>query len=180
MSDVLPPPPPPRGDSGCWKWGAIACGGGCALVVIVIVLIAVLAGPRIKKFAGSMMQIGQETITCQTEMTSLWNTIEQYHREKNKYPDKLDQLVPNYVASKAGLKFSLKPDGAEFTYHKPSKDAAPTDVVLEYKLSFTGPDGKIVPVPMRLMKNGQPEPNSFNYQYQNTGPGSAPSGSEPK
>ena len=154
MSDVLPPPPPPRGDSGCWKWGAIACGGGCALAVIAIILVIVLAGPSMKKLVGSAMQFGQDAQYCQTEMTALWQKVEKYHTDKGKYPDKLEQLVPNYVADKSGLKLSTKPTGPDFTYHKPAKDAQPTDIVLEYSLSIDSPDGQKVNIPVRMMKNG--------------------------
>lgn len=166
MSDVLPPPPPPRGDSGCWKWGAIACGGGCALLAIIIIVIIVTAGPAIKKFAGSAMQFGQDANYCQIEMTSLWQKIEKYHTDKGKYPDKLEQLVPTYVPDKSGLKLSSKPLGPDFTYHKPGKDAQPTDVVLEYTLSMASPDGQTVQFPVRLMKNGQIESRNYNYRTQ--------------
>ena len=167
MSDVLPPPPPPRGDSGCWKWGTIACGGGCALMAIVVILIIVLAGPSIKKFAGSAMQFGQDAQYCQTEMTALWQKVEQYHTDKSKYPDKLEQLIPKYVPDKSGLKLTTKPNGPAFTYHKPAKDSQSTDVVLEYTLTMTAPDGQVVQFPVRFMKNGQIENSGrINYQYQ--------------
>jgi hypothetical protein len=176
MSDVLPPPPPPRGDSGCWKWGAIACGGGCALATLVIVLTIIFAGPTIKKTFNTAFKLSQETMQCQTEITSLWRKVELYHSDKGAYPDKLGQLVPKYVPGKSDLKFSAKPEGPEFTYHKPTKNGAPTDIVLEYELTITAPDGKTIPFPIRIMKNGQLEANSFNFQYQNQPGGTFPTG----
>src|SRR5436309_31193 len=150
MSDVLPPPPPPRGDSGCWKWGAIACGGGCVLLVIAVIVMIVFAGPSIKKIFGSAVQLSQDAQNCQIEMSALWQKIEKFHADKGKYPDKLEQLVPKYVPDKSGLKLSTKPTGPEYTYHKPTKDAQPTDVVLEYNLAMASPDGQTVAFPVRL------------------------------
>lgn len=134
MSDVLPPPPPPRGNSGAWKWVAIACGGCCLGAVVLFAVLGVLGYNKLGGvFRGSFKAAG-ELRQCQIEMPRVWKAIQQYHKEKGAYPDSLSELVPNYITNVGELKLSLRPDGPEFTYHKPTDSTPDSDPMLEYTI----------------------------------------------
>src|SRR5205085_7332179 len=136
MSDVLPPPPPPRGSDGCWKWGAITCGIGCSLAVIAVVVGGYLfmKSPIMK----NVMEVAQNSQVEAQEIKAVWKKVDQYHKDKGKYPDKLEALVPNYL-TKDQLHFSKEPNGPEWIYHKPPPDSDDSFILLEYKMTFNIP-----------------------------------------
>src|ERR1051325_11272902 len=107
MSDILPPPPPPRSSDGCWKWGAITCGVGCSLAVVAIVVLVVvfMRSPIVK----NVMRSAENAQYVNDEMKAVWKKLDQYHKDKGKYPDKLAALVPTYLPE-ASLHFSREPN----------------------------------------------------------------------
>lgn len=152
-----PPPPPPRNDSGCWKWGAIGCGSGCLLLVILIAVIG-YSGRGLWKQAINM---GMETAQAQQEMKTLWTHVDRYHKDKGKYPDKLEDLVPNYVASEKNLHLSVHPEGPQFGYIKPGPNSAPDDVMLTYEMTIQIQDTTTT-MQLQWTKNGQYKQSQSN------------------
>jgi len=152
MSTYVPPPPPPpmpqRSNDSCFKWGALGCGGCLVLAVLFGVFIWFTAG----KFIGGAMK---DSMQVSKDMHNLRQQIMKYKDDNGKYPDKLEDLVPRYVTSPSRLKLSTHPEGPEYTYHKPGPDAQPDDVLLEYNLTVSAPDGEKVEVPVRMQINGR-------------------------
>jgi len=153
MSDVLPPAPS-SGGGGCWKWGALSCGIGCGVLVLVTAVLLLIAWPRIKEGVSAASQAAQDIAAVKVQMDHVREALLRYDKEKGKYPDKLAALVPKYLA-KADLHFSQDPKGPEFIYYKPRPNAEPTDVVLEYKLPVKSARGARVEMPVRMMMNGE-------------------------
>lgn len=152
MSAYIPPPPStayglPRQNSSCFKWGAAGCGGCLVLFLIAAYLIYRAAGP----FIGSTIR---DSAAVTRDMMLLREHINRYKADTGKYPDKLTDLVPKYVASPAGLKLTTHPEGPDFTYYKPGPDAQPTDPLLGYTLTITTPDGEKMEMPITLLING--------------------------
>lgn len=169
MSDVLPPPPPPRSSDGCWKWGAITCGVGCAVLVLVVVVggYFLMKSPLVKNIREGAENAKYAT----TEMKEVWTQVDKFHKDKNKYPDKLENLVPNYL-TKDQLHFSRQPTGPEWTYHKPPPDSDSSFIILEYKVDFRMPVAPGQPSPtwnLTITKDGVQEMQS-NTTYNSTGP----------
>ena len=175
MSTYVPPPPPPpsygqqRSSDSCFKWGALSCGGCIVLLVLAGVFIWFTAG----KFIGGAMK---DSMQVAIDMTMLRRQIMKYKEDTGKYPDKLDDLVPKYVASTSALKLSTHPEGPEYTYHKPGPNAEPDEVLLEYKLTVTTPDGEKVEVPVRMLINGQTRQGSTKVTPGGRRSGFSPSG----
>src|SRR5207249_4940255 len=69
------------------------------------------------------------------------------------YPAALAQLVPQYVVSPERLRPASKPNGPEFTYHRPGADATSTFVVLEYSVPIEFV--KREPARFQMQLNGQ-------------------------
>ena len=169
MSDVLPPPPPPRSSDSCWKWGAITCGIGCSLAVIAVVVggFLFMKSPIMK----SIVDVAQNADIAKKELQRVWTKVDQYHKDKGKYPDKLDALVPNYL-TKDDLHFSKEPNGPEWTYHKPPADSDDSFPMLEYKLTFNFPTAQGQPTPtinILITKGGEATSQS-NSSYSTRGP----------
>ena len=155
MSDVLPPPPPSRNSNdGCWKWGAISCAVGCGFLTLIIIIGIIAAGPAFKNIMGTAVKVGQEAELAEAELQNVWRQVDKYHKDKGKYPDKLEQLVPNYLPSEASLRFSRKPNGPMFTYYKPDKDTPGSATMLEYMLNFTVMD-QTTQFPVQIHKDGE-------------------------
>lgn len=167
MSDVIPPSPPARGGNSCWKWGAVTCAIGCGALAILGIVVIVVLGPTIKSFFASAQQWGLQAQQCEKEMQRVWTAVERFHQDKGRYPDKLEGLVPNYLPSESSLRFSGKPDGPAFTYHKPDKDTPPSTIVLEYHgLTMMIPGRPPVPIPLRMRKDGTLDQSSFQFEAQ--------------
>ena len=169
MSDVLPPPPPPRSSDGCWKWGAITCGVGCAVLVLAVVV----GGYFFTKssFFKSIKEVGENAKYATQEMKAVWTQVDKFHKDKNKYPEKLADLVPTYL-TKDQLHYSKLPNGPEWTYHKPPPDSDESFIMLEYKLDFEFPtaNGQAKPTwDLTVSKNGEVQMQT-NTTYKSSGP----------
>jgi len=159
MSNVMPPPPPSGGNS-CWKVGGITCGVGCLLLVIAGIVFSVFLGPRVKKAISAGVTASQQMVECQQQMLRVGKAITEYHRDKGKYPAKLDDLVPAYVPSKASLCWTQDATKAPFTYHRPAETDPGTSTMLEYRFKMVIGEVEQT-MPLRIRKDGTAEtPNS--------------------
>ncbi|MGC8667851.1 MAG: hypothetical protein ACP5VE_07060 [Chthonomonadales bacterium] len=174
MSDIVPPAPS-GGGGGCWKWGALSCGIGCALVVVVFAVLVIVMWPRIKTAFGAASRMAQDVSALQYEMGRVNDALHRYHQKTGKYPDKLDALAPKYL-TKADLHFSHDPSGPEFTYYKPRQNAQPTDVVLEYKLVTQQPGNVRTEMAVRMRLNGQVATEFATHAERELSPEAAPAG----
>jgi len=144
MSTYVPPPPPAAPKSNAWaKWILGGC-GGCLIVVIII------SYGMFKMFGAA---IG-DSVTLHLQMQQTLKDINRYKQDTGKYPDKLEDLVPKYVASEQDLKLSSKPEGPKFTYFKPGKDSKSDDVILQYDLVVKAGD-QTVTVPIQFLIDGR-------------------------
>jgi hypothetical protein len=166
VSDVLPPPPPPRSSSdGCWKWGAITCGGlGCLGVIAIVAMVAfVMRSPEFKKMMSTM----QKATVVQRDMVTVKRALDQYKADKGKYPAKLKELVPKYLPNEGSLHLSEEPTGPEFVYTQPPKDAPASAIILQYDLPSPVPTAGAPPWTIRMRLDGQVE--GMEYQYERGG-----------
>lgn len=154
MSDVLPPAPPSGGGGGCWKWGAISCGTGCAVLLLVTAVLVIVTWPRLQKAFHTAARASEQAAALQYQMRRITDALNRYHQKTGKYPAKLDALVPEYLA-KADLRFGSGPDASGFTYYKPGPNAKGTDVVLEHTLVLEGMNGTRTEMLVRARLNSE-------------------------
>jgi len=122
-------------------------------LTLIVIVFMVIYGPTVRDLISRTTKAFEQAQVCQNEMQTVWMAVEEFHREKGKYPDKLESLVPRYLADESKLRCSQHPQGARFIYHKPQKDAPSTTIVLEYSVPVSLPN--MSAIPLRLMKNGQ-------------------------
>ncbi len=156
MSSYVPPPPPAppagRGGDSCFKWGGIACGGGCLLILLACVGIYFMLGDKGRSF---LVGTTRDSVQVSVEIHELFKQVNRYKKDTGKFPDKLQDLVPGYVASPSRLKLSTHPEGPPFKYFKPGPNAKPEDVLLEYDINVKTPDDKSVEVPVMMQIDGR-------------------------
>lgn len=151
MSEVLPPAPPPRAGGDPWKWAAITCGGlGCLVVVGLIALfVIVLNSPQTRQF---LTAIGNADRVAR-DMGIVGKAIDQYAKDKKRYPAKLTDLIPNYLPDTQSLRSSVDPNGPPFLYTPPPKNAPSDTVLLQYNLPPPLPGA--APGTIKLLKDGR-------------------------
>jgi hypothetical protein len=173
MMSVMPPPPAPSSsNNSCWKWGAIGCGGlGCVGVIGMIALFYAMR-PIINQAVKSV----EKSQVVMADMQNLKKDINQYTQDKNKYPDKLADLIPKYVPEERMLHVGGNSAEPKYTYTKPPKDAPQSFVILQVDLPSPMPTLDKEPWTIRMQLDGSID--GSNYQPRNrgrsfqTGPGS--------
>jgi len=96
------------------------------------------------------------------DMQALKTDINQYTQDKNKYPDKLTDLVPKYVAEERLLHVGGKTAEPKYIYTKPPKDAPQSFVILQVDLPSPMPTLDKTPWTIRMRLDGTME--GENYQ----------------
>lgn len=140
MSGFVPAPAPTgtRGSGGCFKWGAISCGGcSCGIVLILVIGLVVLMsreGPQLRKVFQKATAVAQQTVQLKEEMEGIRGALQVYQRETGKWPGDLKALVPAHLPASR-----LTPPGgggiAPYVYHRPPAGAPGSFIILETKLT---------------------------------------------
>jgi hypothetical protein len=175
MMSVMPPPPAPSNSgNSCWKWGAIGCGGlGCLGIIGMIALFYTVSKSPIFKEA---MVAAQKSQLAMRDMQTLKTDINQYTKDKNKYPDKLTDLIPKYLPNERMLHVGGDLAEPSYVYSKPPKDAPHSFVILQVDLPSPMPSLDKSPWSIRMQLDGSID--GSNYQPRSggrslqTGPGS--------
>jgi hypothetical protein len=128
---ALRPPGPPRGGGSCWKWGGITCLGlGCIGVILVGIGLAILVQkPEFKRVLRSGQQAGE----AMSRLQETSKAISKYVHDKGKYPAKLSDLTPAYIAAKR-ISPDDQPGSKPFEYHQPPSGAPDDFAMLAYEM----------------------------------------------
>ncbi len=165
--EMYPPSPPTRQGSGsCWKWGGIACAGcGCVVVLAFVAFLAVVASrPDVRKAYSRIMTTAQEAEQAIKRMQKLGEAIGKFAEDNGRYPDKLADLAPRYVAAEM-LRVSDSPEAKQFTYHKPPPDAEGSFRMLEVDIPNPVMPTQAPPIRYYWTKAGKLEtPSAFQIE----------------
>jgi hypothetical protein len=163
MMSVMPPPPPmAKSNNSCWKWGAIGCAGfGCLGIIGVIVLGYFVSKSPVFKQA---MVAAEKSQIAMHDMQTLKTDINQYTQDKNKYPDKLADLVPKYIHEARMLHVGGNPAEPSYIYSKPPKDAPQSFVILQCDLPSPMPSIDKTPWTIRMRLDGSIENSTYRTQ----------------
>jgi hypothetical protein len=135
------PPPQKSGGSGCLK----AAGITCLVLVVLGVIGAIVAINAVKNAASNPHSIfGQvgAAISAAKGGAEIQQAIVKYHTNNGKYPDKLGQLVPQYLplaTLHSDTDADPNPAHVSWTYKKPSEGAPPKTPILSLPLKFEVP-----------------------------------------
>ncbi len=158
----VPPPLPIRPQRSASSNCLLGLLGGCGALVLVLIIGALIAMPRIKRSLSSIAKVGSATPTCVQKLQGLGSALDQYSsKHKGAYPDKLTQLVPNYLPDASALQYVEKPGAPvqTVTYYKPPANAAPQFVVARFLTGHfdinIGPAKQSQTLYIVLMKDGE-------------------------
>lgn len=96
---------------------------GCSILIAIIIIGLVIALGAI-----SRDQDFKDFTACATRIQSVGAALDRYYTKNDKYPDKLTDLVPDYI--KSSELYCPNDKTKEFTYKKPDVDAPGKTVVL--------------------------------------------------
>ncbi len=133
--DGVPPPLPIKPQRSASTNCLLGLLGGCGTLVVVSIIAVVIAMPHIKKSISGIAQVGDATPTCVQKLQGIGSALQQYTRKhKGAYPDKLTQLVPDYLPDASALQYVDKPGSnpQNVQYFKPSPQSAPSSVVARF------------------------------------------------
>jgi len=178
MSDpgTFVPPPPARGGGSCWKWGGIAClGCGCAGIIGVAILLAVTASrPEVRKAYSRIWSTAQEAGETVQRMQQVGEAINKYAQDNGRYPGRLSDLTPRYVAAEM-LKATADPGAKSFVYHKPPANAPGSFRLLEIEIPNPVMPTQAPPIRYYWTKAGKLEtPNAFQVEAERQQPRGVP------
>ena len=165
-NDTHEPAPPPIVEAGGrrkrprrmagWKLALIICS---ILVIGALVLAAVLMAALFKHAAFSDM-MGQYRVMmeCEAQIEQIGAALRRYEVGHEEYPSKIEDLYPDYLASRSLLRCPADPRDADsgpssYAYTRPKRGASDETAVLvcgRHRVSNSLP-----PTIIRLMKNGK-------------------------
>lgn len=165
MSGFVPAPAPTgdRGSGGCFKWGAISCGGcSCGIVLLLVLGLVVTMsrnGPELRKVFQKATAIAHQSVQLKEEMEGIRGALQVYQREKGKWPSDLKALVPSYLPA-SRLTPPGAPGVAPYVYHRPPANAPGDFIILETRLV-----DPMTPMEFKLPLEGEMKAHSgFTYQ----------------
>ena len=146
-------------ENGCLIWGLAGC-GICLLLGVIFVV--ALANSASKSGGGGFRGVIKNTVSaqvCGQSINSVSVAIESYRDEhKGKYPAKLTDLVPDYLADTATVDCggTVKQLGDKLVYHVPSQKAPDDTMMVEIHMG-TASIGSIQTTLsyVRILKNGE-------------------------
>ncbi len=133
--DGVPPPLPIKPQRSASTNCLLGLLGGCGTLVVIIIVAAVIMMPRIKKSISGIAQVGDATPTCVQKLQGIGSALQSYAKKhKGAYPDKLNQLVPDYLPDASSLQYADKPGASPQTvqYFKPAPNASASAVVARF------------------------------------------------
>jgi prepilin-type N-terminal cleavage/methylation domain-containing protein len=71
-------------------------------LTIVVLIMSILVGIALASFAFSTAKA--KSTTCKANLRTIKTVLETYKSEAGKYPDDLDDLVPDYIRTDTGIK----------------------------------------------------------------------------
>jgi hypothetical protein len=119
----------------------------------------------------------QEAGTTVQRMQEVGQALEKFAQDQGRYPAKLSELSPRYVAADR-LTATPGPDGRPFIYHRPPEDAPSSFRILEVEIPNPVMPTQAPPIWYFYTKGGKIEtPSAFQMEYerQPARPGSSPS-----
>jgi hypothetical protein len=140
-------------------------GCGCAVVLVLIIASAVLLSrPGVRKAYVRIMNTAQQATVTVQRMQQVGDAINKFAQDKGRYPDKLAEIAPRYIAAES-LRISNSPEAKEFVYHKPPPNAPGSFRILEATIPNPVMPKQAPPIRYFWTKSGRLEtPSGFEFE----------------
>ena len=144
--------PAPRSGPNCLK----SMGIGCLVIIAVLLAISFIPGPQKMLGAAALAAQCQLNLYNPDNNQNISEALDRYVTKNGSYPDKLEDLYPEFLTDKRVLHCPADPrpqNVVSYDYNKPSMDAPDDTIIIKCKrhVIFKGKPNPIIV----LRKNGK-------------------------